>query len=56
MKNKLKNVTCPKCNGYGWIKDTTMRGFKYCEYCKRTGKIKVAHLKTNLILKNAKFL
>ena len=40
MNDKPNNDTCPKCNGYGWIKDTTMRGFKYCEHCKRTGKIR----------------
>ena len=40
MNDETRNVPCPKCKGYGWIEDTTLQGFKYCEHCKRTGEIK----------------
>ena len=36
----MKKKVCKKCNGYGWISDTTLKGFKYCDNCNKTGKAK----------------
>ena len=28
---------CPKCKGYGWITDTSLQGYKWCQHCNKTG-------------------
>lgn len=28
---------CKKCDGYGWVADTTLKGYKDCDSCNKTG-------------------
>lgn len=28
---------CEKCDGYGWVSDTTLKGYKDCDNCNKTG-------------------
>ena len=40
QEHKVLEKVCKKCNGFGWISDTTLKGFKYCDNCNKTGKVK----------------
>tara|TARA_Y100000310_G_scaffold301220_1_gene337483 strand:- start:189 stop:356 length:168 start_codon:yes stop_codon:yes gene_type:complete len=38
-KTRKQVETCPRCNGYGWVGDTTLQGYYYCDTCDRTGEV-----------------